>query len=272
MSRQPDRYTCAETLVHETQHLKLCALLDLVTLTRPDDGQRYYAPWRPDPRPASGLLQGAYAFLGVSGFWREQRRAAPEREGQPAGPGRVRPLARRRRARGRDPAAQRAAHPGGQVFVGEMAEVLDAWRREPVPATARVVAQHMADRHLAQWHADNGPARPGRAARSDSGRVEVRVESLVSRRHHGVGEIRPRRCRRRSRSTSALSASPDFLVAGRGRSRARFAAQPRVCGWVGPSSAVSRGSVSSPMRRASSDASSAARSLARFMATVSVKW
>ena len=68
MSRQPDKYTCAETLVHETQHLKLCALLDLVTLARPDDGRRYYAPWRPDPRPAGGLLQGAYAFLGVSGF------------------------------------------------------------------------------------------------------------------------------------------------------------------------------------------------------------
>ena len=80
MSRQPDKYTCAETLVHETQHLKLCALLDLVTLTRPDDGRRYYAPWRTDPRPASGLLQGAYAFLGVSGFWREQRGTAPERE------------------------------------------------------------------------------------------------------------------------------------------------------------------------------------------------
>jgi HEXXH motif-containing protein len=70
MSRQPDMYTCAETLVHETAHLKLCALLDLVTLTRPDDGQRYYAPWRTDPRPASGLLQGAYAFLAVGGFWR----------------------------------------------------------------------------------------------------------------------------------------------------------------------------------------------------------
>jgi hypothetical protein len=41
---------------------------------RPDDGQRYYAPWRADPRLASGLLQGTYAFLGVSGFWRCQRK------------------------------------------------------------------------------------------------------------------------------------------------------------------------------------------------------
>lgn len=156
MSRQPDEYTCAETLVHETQHLKLCALLDLVTLTRPDDGQRYYAPWRTDPRPASGLLQGAYAFLGVSGFWREQREAAPDRE--------VRQRAQAEFARWRDGAAQvvdtllgsgqLTGH--GQDFAREMALVLDAWRREPVPDDALVVAQRKADRHLAQWHTDNG--------------------------------------------------------------------------------------------------------------------
>ena len=157
MSRQPDGYTCAETLVHETQHLKLCALLDLVQLTRPDDGQRYYAPWRTDPRPASGLLQGAYAFLGVSGFWREQRRTAPERK--------VRQRAQTEFARWRDGAAlvvetllgSGQLTQDGQVFAAEMARVLDAWRREPVPDEARVVAQHLADRHRAQWHADNEP-------------------------------------------------------------------------------------------------------------------
>jgi HEXXH motif-containing protein len=156
MSRQPDRYTCAETLVHETQHLKLCALLDLVTLTRPDDGQRYYAPWRTDPRPASALLQGAYAFLGVSGFWREQRRLAPEPE--------VRQRAQAEFARWRDGAALvvetllgsgQLTDPG-QAFAREMALVLDAWRREPVPDDAVVVARRISDGHLAQWHADNG--------------------------------------------------------------------------------------------------------------------
>lgn len=156
MSRQPDKYTCAETLVHETQHLKLCALLDLVTLTRPDDGQRYYAPWRSDPRPASGLLQGAYAFLGVSGFWREQRRTAPEPE--------VRQRAQANFARWRDGAAEVVGTllgsgqltELGQTFAGEMATVLDAWRREPVPGDALAAAQRMAGRHLTQWHADNG--------------------------------------------------------------------------------------------------------------------
>lgn len=158
MSRQPDEYACAETLVHETQHLKLCALLDLVTLTRPDDGQRYYAPWRTDPRPAGGLLQGAYAFLGVSGFWRQQRRAAP---GQA-----VRQRAQTEFARWREGAAmvtRTLLDSGqlterGQVFVTEMAGVLDEWQREPVPDDALVAARRMAGRHRSQWRADNGLA------------------------------------------------------------------------------------------------------------------
>jgi uncharacterized protein len=46
----------------------------------------------------------------------------------------------------------------GQDFAAEMTRVLDAWRREPVPDEALVVAQRMAGRHLAQWQADNaGP-------------------------------------------------------------------------------------------------------------------
>jgi HEXXH motif-containing protein len=156
MSRQPDKYTCAETLVHETQHLKLGALLDLVTLTRPDDGQRYYAPWRADPRPASGLLQGAYAFLGVSGFWREQRAMAPEPE--------VRQRAHAEFARWRDGAAvvvetllgSGQLTGAGESFAGAMAGVLGAWRSEPVPDDALAVARRKSDRHLAQWQADNG--------------------------------------------------------------------------------------------------------------------
>ncbi len=156
MSGQPDRYTCAETLVHETQHIKLCALLDLVPLTRPDDGKRYYAPWRVDPRPASGLLQGAYAFLGVSGFWRRQRDTAPDAQ--------VRLRAETEFARWRDGAALAAdtllgsgqLTAAGQDFVREMTRVLSAWQRESVANDALAVARRKADRHLAQWHADNG--------------------------------------------------------------------------------------------------------------------
>jgi uncharacterized protein len=141
--------------VHETQHLKLCALLDLVSLTHPDDGQRYYAPWRTDPRPASALLQGAYAFLGVSGYWRGQRKAA-------SGP-QVRLRADAEFARWRDGAAQVARTlldsgqltGAGEQFVSEMARVLTSWQRESVADEALAVARSKAGHHLARWQADN---------------------------------------------------------------------------------------------------------------------
>jgi HEXXH motif-containing protein len=154
MSRQPDPYTCAATLVHEVQHMKLSALLDLVPLTLPDDGQRYYAPWRTDPRPLSGLIQGAYAFLGVSAFWRRQLQLTDEP---------VRQRAAAEFARWRVGAARVVATMlssgrltlAGQEFVGEMAHVLDAWQCEPVSREALAAARRDAALHLAQWQAGN---------------------------------------------------------------------------------------------------------------------
>lgn len=70
----------ALALVHEFQHTKLSALLDLVPLLAPPSDALYYAPWRADPRPLRGLLQGIYAFLGLTRFWEVQRR-------RPGGPG-----------------------------------------------------------------------------------------------------------------------------------------------------------------------------------------
>ncbi|CAI7976058.1 conserved hypothetical protein [Frankia sp. Hr75.2] len=63
----------AAALVHEFQHTKLSALLDLVTLVKPADERLFYAPWRRDPRPLPGLLQGAYAYLGLTEFWNYRR-------------------------------------------------------------------------------------------------------------------------------------------------------------------------------------------------------
>jgi HEXXH motif-containing protein len=70
----PDPVSLAETLVHEFQHVKLCGLLDLVPLAE-SGGQAVYAPWRRDPRPAAGLLQGVYAHVGIVRFWAAQRHA-----------------------------------------------------------------------------------------------------------------------------------------------------------------------------------------------------
>ncbi|WAL73368.1 FxsB family radical SAM/SPASM domain protein [Kitasatospora sp. YST-16] len=62
-------------LAHEFQHVKLGAVLDLFDLYDQEDGRLYYAPWRPDPRPLEGLLQGTYAHLAVAAYWASRVRA-----------------------------------------------------------------------------------------------------------------------------------------------------------------------------------------------------
>ncbi|MER6132192.1 HEXXH motif domain-containing protein [Streptomyces sp. NPDC001815] len=69
----------AATLVHEFQHIKLGALIHLEPLLyraeKPDEREELlYAPWRDDPRPLEGVLQGIYAFFGVTRFWHAHRR------------------------------------------------------------------------------------------------------------------------------------------------------------------------------------------------------
>jgi hypothetical protein len=62
----------AATMVHEFQHSKLNALLDLTPLQQDDAdeaGPGYFAPWRADRRPLSGMIQGTSAFLAVARVW-----------------------------------------------------------------------------------------------------------------------------------------------------------------------------------------------------------
>ncbi|MFI2430915.1 aKG-HExxH-type peptide beta-hydroxylase [Streptomyces sp. NPDC018693] len=72
-STPPDAARLAATLVHELHHAKLAVVSDMVPLHHADDRARHFAPWRPDPRPYDGLLQGAYAHLALADFY--QRRA-----------------------------------------------------------------------------------------------------------------------------------------------------------------------------------------------------
>jgi uncharacterized protein len=65
-----DPVILALLLVHEFEHVKLGAVLDLYELFDPEDKRLYPAPWRKDPRPLEGLLQGTYAHLAVCEFWR----------------------------------------------------------------------------------------------------------------------------------------------------------------------------------------------------------
>ena len=154
MSLPSDAVLGAETLTHELQHVKLDALLDLVTLTLPDNGQSYYAPWRDDPRPLRGLLQGAYAFLGVSGFWRRQRLLASG--GQHADIVYARWRAAVALAIETLIGSGRLTSAGTE-FVSSMAYTLADWLADPVTTEAEAAAQRAAQSHLARWRSVNGP-------------------------------------------------------------------------------------------------------------------
>nr|WP_051726629.1 FxsB family cyclophane-forming radical SAM/SPASM peptide maturase [Streptacidiphilus jeojiense] len=64
--------TLALLLLHEIQHAKLGALMDVVDLYDEQDSRLYPAAWREDLRPLEGLLQGTYAHIAVADFWRSR--------------------------------------------------------------------------------------------------------------------------------------------------------------------------------------------------------
>ncbi|TDC96978.1 FxsB family cyclophane-forming radical SAM/SPASM peptide maturase [Actinomadura sp. 7K507] len=61
-------------ILHEFQHVKLGAVLDLADLYDKADRRLYHAPWRRDTRPLEGLLQGTYAHVAVADFWLRRTR------------------------------------------------------------------------------------------------------------------------------------------------------------------------------------------------------
>ncbi|MCO5973805.1 HEXXH motif domain-containing protein [Actinoallomurus soli] len=150
-----DDHSLAVAFAHEIQHAKLGALTDIVSLVEPDDGSRYYAPWRDDPRPASGLLHGVYAHLGVAGYWRRQRAHED---------GHVAFRAHSEFSRWRDAAALGARvlrasgrlTEEGELFVAETSRTLSRWCREPVPVAALDRARTAAREHRARWQAQHG--------------------------------------------------------------------------------------------------------------------
>ncbi|RKS79844.1 HEXXH motif-containing protein [Actinomadura pelletieri DSM 43383] len=160
-SATSDARALALVLAHETQHIKLAALLEAVPMIRPGHDRLYYAPWRNDPRPVYGLLQGTYAHLGVAAFWRRERGWTP-------GDMHAHTEFERWRA-----AALWACDsllrgdgltPAGVDFVHGMAGTLRRWAREPVPAKAMRSASRKAARHRACWTRRNGRPRAGAGA------------------------------------------------------------------------------------------------------------
>ncbi|MFF3365495.1 HEXXH motif domain-containing protein [Streptomyces misionensis] len=155
-SRPDDAAQLAATLVHEFQHTKLGGLMHLEQLSEAADPEGpdtlLYAPWRDDPRPLGGLLQGIYAFFGVTRFWRAHRHTA-----DPA----YAPLAHFEFAlwRAQVWAALTAVRgherltPLGRYVVECLTERCAGWLADEVPATELRLAQEAADDHRARWRA-----------------------------------------------------------------------------------------------------------------------
>lgn len=71
----------AVMIVHEFQHGKLGALIDLVDLFDRNAKQVFTVGWKPDPRPVEGALQGTYAHLAVARMWHTRAaRGGPQQE------------------------------------------------------------------------------------------------------------------------------------------------------------------------------------------------
>ncbi len=153
LTRPPSAAEFAVTMVHEFQHSKLSAMLDLEAFTDPDDTGRYFAPWRTDPRPVAGLLQGVYAFVGVADTWRALRDATPVAEARFA-------EARLQVDHGLTAlAASRALTPAGEALVSRLREVADDMLAERLsPAVAQAAELALAGTREA-WLSRNGTAR-----------------------------------------------------------------------------------------------------------------
>ena len=157
LSNPADPQSLAVTLVHEFQHAKLGALHDLAPLYHPGPDVRFYSPWRDDPRPMSGLLQGAYAYLGVTDFWRTERGVCEARAR-----GGHATFAQFEFARWRETWHAANAIEGcgrltqaGRYLVTGMRDRLGRWRTEPVPKEPSVAACKAIADHRLSWRLRN---------------------------------------------------------------------------------------------------------------------
>lgn len=144
----------AVTLVHEFQHSKLSAVLDVVRLHADKGVERHFAPWRTDARPTSGLLQGVYAFLGVAHLWHRLRAAPAFRQRAETEFANARVMVEQGMS-----ALERSREltPAGRQFVAGMRGALDTLLAEHLPAHALAAARSFLQERKAAWTAVNGP-------------------------------------------------------------------------------------------------------------------
>ncbi|MFD8422277.1 HEXXH motif domain-containing protein [Streptomyces sp. NPDC059466] len=176
VSEPDDAVQLAVTLVHEFQHTKLGGLLHLAPLLdrRADSGtEQWYAPWRDDPRPLQGLLQGIYAFVGITRFWRAHRHGAHSRDG----------IAHFEFAlwRAHVATAMEQVHghphltPLGAALLDTLHDRCAQWLEDPVPEEPLALARLCAADHATRWRAHH--LRPAASAVDETVRAWLRGES-----------------------------------------------------------------------------------------------
>ncbi|HTU75327.1 MAG TPA: FxsB family cyclophane-forming radical SAM/SPASM peptide maturase [Trebonia sp.] len=147
--------TLALLLLHEFQHVKLGAVLDLFDLYDRNDARLFYAPWKDAPRPLEALLQGTYAHIAVTEYWRARsRRPAPQAQEAAA---RFALWRAQTSGAAETLAASRSLTALGARFVDGIRATLGQWLGEPVPAAAASRARQWADEHRSRWPAAAGP-------------------------------------------------------------------------------------------------------------------
>ncbi|MFE1317206.1 FxsB family cyclophane-forming radical SAM/SPASM peptide maturase [Kitasatospora phosalacinea] len=152
--------TLALLLAHEFQHVKLGAVLDFHDLYDRADERLYHAPWRPDPRPLEGLLQGTYAHLAVAAYWASRVRALDGgADGENA---RVQLALWRSHTAGaiETLAGSGSLTPLGERFAAGMRTGLAPALAVPVGAAAERAAAEDAAANLAAWRERAAAARP----------------------------------------------------------------------------------------------------------------
>lgn len=155
VSLPTDPQSTAATFIHELQHLKLSAIMDLFPLVDMTSTVRGYAPWREDLRPPSGLLHGCYAHLAVARFWRAEAgyEDDPIRRHEA-----LVEYTRWRLATEQvctDLLGSSLLTPIGRSFTEAMAECLRAWAGDRVPARVTAEARELNEEHRRRT------ARPG---------------------------------------------------------------------------------------------------------------
>jgi HEXXH motif-containing protein len=151
----PDSLTMSQSLVHEVQHSKLGALLDLVELYDTDERRRFYSPWRPDPRPIGGLLQGGYAFLAVATFWLRYADRDRDAVAQRVAEYELARTSAQVRIAVRDLADSGALTEPGTRFVAGLREAVDALASRPVADDTARLARLVRDDHRLSWRLRN---------------------------------------------------------------------------------------------------------------------